>query len=149
MILKMKTDTKPVQQSADKKLFWIYALKLENNKYYIGITSKKNPQDRIRAHGSFYGAKWTSLNKPIETIKLKKLGYLDLEEAELIEQALTLKYVKKYGHNNVRGGNLNYSGEYVRIGNKYIRKIAWDLALGLFLMTASFVALLIIFYVKK
>lgn len=40
--------------------YWLYALKLKNNKYYVGYTGKANPYDRIMQHVvGEDGAQWT------------------------------------------------------------------------------------------
>lgn len=102
------------------KYFWLYALKLESNKYYVGITTKKDPQERIDQHISgFYGARWTKKYRPIETLEIKDLGYVSQEDARHEEKKLTLEYMHKYGYQNVRGADLSYSGQYVLRFNRF------------------------------
>jgi hypothetical protein len=31
--------------------YWLYALKLQNGKFYVGYTGRRNPYDRILQHG--------------------------------------------------------------------------------------------------
>ena len=75
----------------------IYALLLENSKYYVGHTSRAL-ELRIEEHLS--GKKktsWLTLYKPIKIIE-------SMEGDKKDEKALTLKYMLLYGWENVRGG---------------------------------------------
>ena len=76
---------------------FIYILKLENNKYYIGRTSR--PQLRIPKHYSSYGSAWTNLHKPEETLEV--IPNCDSFD----EDKITKQYMNKYGIDNVRGGS--------------------------------------------
>ena len=78
-------------------MVFIYALKLENNKYYIGKTN--NPSFRIERHFNSEGSAWTKKYKPIELIELIP----DCDNYD--EDKYTIKYMKKYGITNVRGGS--------------------------------------------
>lgn len=78
-------------------MVFIYALKLENNKYYIGKTS--NPSFRIESHFNSEGSAWTKKYKPIELIEL--IPNCDNYD----EDKYTIKYMEKYGITNVRGGS--------------------------------------------
>ena len=77
-------------------MVFIYVLKLENNKYYIGKTN--NPDLRISNHFESVGSSWTKKYKPINLIALIP----DCDDFD--EDKYTLKYMDKYGINNVRGG---------------------------------------------
>lgn len=78
-------------------MLYIYILKLENNKYYIGKT--QNPQFRINDHFEGYGSVWTQKYKPIKIVEfIKNCDIYD-------EDKYTLKYMKIYGIHNVRGGS--------------------------------------------
>ena len=78
-------------------MVYIYALKLENNKYYIGKTN--NPSFRIENHFNSEGSAWTKKYKPIELIELIP----DCDNYD--EDKYTIKYMEKYGITNVRGGS--------------------------------------------
>lgn len=110
-----------------KKRYWLYVLKLVDDKYYVGITARSNPQDRIEQHISgYYGAKWTKKYKPLETLELRDLGMVTSEDAERVEKTCTLTYMDKYGYQNVRGGDLSYSGKYVLRFNRFFTEDNWQ-----------------------
>jgi predicted GIY-YIG superfamily endonuclease len=77
----------------------IYVLKLEENKYYIGRTSKKL-SERFAEHlgGGDSSASWTKKYKPIAIVE----GYIASSEFE--EDVCVRRYMKQYGIENVRGG---------------------------------------------
>lgn len=78
-------------------LWQVYALALENNKYYVGISPKA--EKRIRKHFTGRGSNWTKLHKPIKILEIRyDCNYED-------ENNYTLKYMIKYGIENVRGGS--------------------------------------------
>lgn len=106
----------------EKKHFWVYVLRLEQGKYYIGITSRKNPNKRIEEHmHGFYSAQWVKKYRPIEPIEIIDIGLLTQSEAERLELKRTLQYMEKYGYQNVRGGKLNYRGKYIKVWNRFWR----------------------------
>lgn len=75
----------------------IYVLKLEQDKYYVGNTERPI-QERIQEHFNGSGTEWTRKYKPLEVL-FTKIGTIDDENKE------TLILMKKYGYQNVRGGN--------------------------------------------
>jgi len=77
-------------------MVYIYILKLENNKYYIGKTT--NPNFRLEQHFNLSGSQWTKKYKPNKILQLLP----DCDSYD--EDKYTLKYMEKYGINNVRGG---------------------------------------------
>jgi hypothetical protein len=81
----------------NKKMVVIYLLKLEHGKYYVGKTN--NLHFRLRDHFGSKGTTWTAVHKPLEVIKI--LPNCD----EYDEDKYTLKYMDKYGMDNVRGGS--------------------------------------------
>lgn len=74
----------------------IYILKLEGNRYYIGYTS--DPKKRINEHLNGNGCSFTKKYKPIAVEKIK---YND--DPNKVDKYV-IKYMKKFGINNVRGG---------------------------------------------
>jgi len=74
----------------------IYVLKLTHNKYYVGKT--KNLNNRLLDHFSNNGSVWTKKYKPIKILHIHK------NCEPLDEDKYTIKYMSKYGIDNVRGG---------------------------------------------
>jgi predicted GIY-YIG superfamily endonuclease len=102
--------------------FWLYAIALEHNKYYVGITAHKDPYVRLKQHGGSFGARWTLAHKPLkplQVLRLEKLGAMTLQEAEAHEQAAFEEFRKQYGLRNVRGGRVTSSYAVFRIGSFY------------------------------
>ena len=76
---------------------YIYILKLEKDKYYVGKSSKINK--RLEDHFNSYGSAWTKKYKPVKVIEtINNCDKFD-------EDKYTLKYMEKYGVHNVRGGS--------------------------------------------
>jgi predicted GIY-YIG superfamily endonuclease len=77
---------------------YVYILKLENDKYWVGFT--KDIVDRILIHINESTIKqhtaWTKLYKPVKIIEI-------IENEENLEKDKTLEYMRKYGWQNVRG----------------------------------------------
>ena len=93
----------------------IYILKLQTNKYYIG--KSHNTKIRINDHISENGADWTKKYLPIKILKIIN----DCDDFD--EDKYTLKYMKKYGIDNVRGGSfcqLNLSEGCIKLLNRMI-----------------------------
>ena len=78
-------------------MIYIYVIKLEKGKYYIGKTS--NPQFRLQSHFDSNGSSWTKKYKPLKVIEIKP----NCDDYD--EDKITRKYMDKYGINNVRGGS--------------------------------------------
>lgn len=78
-------------------LSYIYVLRLEEGKYYVGKSVV--PEIRLKNHFKKNGSYWTKEYRPIEIIEIVK------EEFKLHEEMITLKYMDKYGMDNVRGGS--------------------------------------------
>lgn len=81
-------------------MVFIYVLKLQKGKYYVGKTS--NPQFRLDSHVNGNGSEWTKLYKPIKLLELKQ----DCDDYD--EDKYTIMYMDKYGIDNVRGGSYTY-----------------------------------------
>lgn len=78
-------------------MIYIYAIKLEKDKYYIGKTS--NPKFRLQSHFDSNGSSWTKKYKPLKVIEI--ISNCD----DYDEDKITMQYMDKYGINNVRGGS--------------------------------------------
>jgi hypothetical protein len=78
-------------------MVYIYALKLEKNKYYIGKTN--TPKFRIEDHFTSNGSEWTKMYKPLSILEIKP----NCDDYD--EDKITRQYMDKYGIDNVRGGS--------------------------------------------
>ena len=78
-------------------MVFIYVIKLEKDKYYIGKTN--NPQFRLESHFNLNGSEWTKIYKPLRVLELKA----NCDDYD--EDKITIQYMDKYGINNVRGGS--------------------------------------------
>lgn len=78
-------------------MVFIYILKLQQNKFYIGKTNK--PNFRLRDHNDGNGSTWTKKYNPIKLVEL--IPNCD----DFDEDKYTLKYMDLVGIDNVRGGS--------------------------------------------
>ena len=78
-------------------MVFIYILQLEHGKYYIGKT--QNTTFRLEQHFTSNGSAWTKKYKPISILEI--IPNCD----DYDEDKHTIKYMEKYGVNNVRGGS--------------------------------------------
>lgn len=103
--------------------WWLYILKLEHDKWYVGITSK-TPEERFQEHAlKIRGAYWTMKHKPLEIELVEDLGVVSRGHAEAYENKVTRLLMKERGLNNVRGGDLSNASEYIkRFGWVYIKE---------------------------
>lgn len=76
---------------------FVYIIQLEEGKYYVGKT--ENPEYRIESHFDFNGSMWTKKYKPLSVVEI--IPNCDNYD----EDKNTIKYMEKYGINNVRGGS--------------------------------------------
>ncbi len=76
----------------------LYVLKLEESKYYVGIT--RDLDERLSLHKEGAGARWTALHPPIEVLFVKM--YPTRKDALKAENEATL-ILAKHGK-DVRGG---------------------------------------------
>lgn len=74
---------------------YIYLLKLQNNKYFVGNTNcLKKSYDKYFIKKK-YDIEWLKVNKPIKMEKMYHIGNIN---------KYTLKYMSKYSIQDVRGG---------------------------------------------
>lgn len=124
----------------NKTSWWLYILKLEGEKWYVGITSKP-PEERFREHKlHIRGAYWTMEHKPISIELTEDLGVVSKAHAEKYENKVTRSLMKERGINNVRGGDLRDTAEYVIRFGYVIDKESWNnLLYGLTALALFFV----------
>lgn len=86
--------------------FTLYVLALEGDNYYVGITGLEPWTKRIEQHSQGKGAHWTRLHKPVRVIESVDLGSVSRHDALAEENAVTLRFIQKYGVDHVRGGQV-------------------------------------------
>lgn len=79
------------------KQYTLYILELQNSKYYVGIT--QNLRQRLEDHKKGCGAQWTIQHKPV------RIFWLLDQALPQDEELYTVKMMKYYGINNVRGSH--------------------------------------------
>jgi len=75
---------------------FIYVLKLQGNRYYVGKTN--TPKKRLQEHVEGRGSSWTRLYPVIEMEHIRR------SEGPFDEDTVTKEYMEKYGIDKVRGG---------------------------------------------
>ena len=94
----------PFSQDDRPKPWTLYVIRLNNNDYYIGITSRQDFMTRINQHGTLEGAK-VNLGKTVkEIMEIHPLGLMTWSQAGRIENEMMLYYRHQYGARHVRGG---------------------------------------------
>ena len=79
---------------SQNKHWLLYVLRLEDGKFYVGITSK-TPEVRMREHqNGVRAAYWTVKHKPIEIIYKEDLGQIEKSKAEKRENKMTRALMK-------------------------------------------------------
>ena len=125
---------------SNRKHWTLYVLRLQDGKFYVGITSN-TPEIRMQEHlNGVRVAYWTAKHKPIEIIHTEDLGIIEKSKAEKYENKMVRALMKQRGLNNVRGGDLTSVEEYTkRFG--YV----WDKD-GWYALTVVVFLLLVIIY---
>lgn len=106
-LIQFDTKEKNDDNENDKRkiLGYIYVLELEQNKYYIGKSSKPLTRTGDHVASTIFddklckGSGWTKMYKP------NKILDISSSYDEFDEDLFTLRYMKKYGMDNVRGGS--------------------------------------------
>lgn len=97
-----QTGQKQIRAEYFDKPISLYALRLEDGCYYVGMS--RNPENRFKKHLKGKGANWTKLHPPIEMIEIRKLDITEDSAGALREDGMTIEYAMKYGSDVVRGG---------------------------------------------
>ena len=96
----------PYRRSGTRS-YTLYALKLEGDHYYVGMTAYRDPVRRLKEHlTGDRGALWTSLHKPLSIIETRCVGEMSQGECAQLENQMTLEYMDKHGIDYVRGGDM-------------------------------------------
>ena len=134
--------------NSPRHYYWLYVLYLQDDKYYVGMTAKSNPLYRIDNHGDILGALWTYDHKPIKILEIIDVGKVTREQAERMENDLTLVYMNHHSRHKVRGGYMATPGWlYFRAKNPTaLRPLTFESALGIMskIIFVGFVAWLIV-----
>lgn len=119
-----------------ERLYWLYVLLCEDDKYYVGVTSK-SPAVRMTEHKiGKNSAYWTGLHPPVELLESVELGTMTYSDACAYENDKTLRLMKEKGINNVRGGVLKDVDDYQkRFGRIFLRK-DWEVITTIVLLLA-------------
>jgi len=126
----------------------LYVLKLEDSKYYVGITSK-SVEERYEEHiRGFGGAAWTRLHKPLGVHDQRDLGFISEKRAKNFEDRVTRKYIRKYGIDNVRGGDLSITEDMLVQFGYPITKRDWKTVKTVFYLLLMIITLTILAYIK-
>lgn len=127
----------------------LYVLRLQDGKFYVGITSK-TPEIRIREHlEGIRGAYWTAKHKPIEIIHTEDLGFVEKSKAEKRENRMVRALMKQRGLNNVRGGDLTSVEPYIVHFGIIYDKEPWDILIFILVTYVSIAYLLIDKYLLR
>ena len=90
-------------------LYTVYLMRLQNEKFYVGLTPSWRLKLREAEHARGSGAKWTGRYPPIEIIETWE--FENKQEAELFEIQKTEEYLHLHGIDSTRGGLCNYGKE--------------------------------------
>lgn len=82
---------------------YIYCIKLENNKYYVGRTN--NIERRMNEHLNNNGSEWTKIHKPIMEEGKIAIDFIIQTDDPFDEDKHVKKCMAAYGIDNVRGGS--------------------------------------------
>lgn len=83
----------------------LYTLQLRERKYYVGLISSHDFENRMSKHFNGDGALWTKKYKPVYLSSVTVLENMEWSEAEEFEDAQTLKVMEMHGCADVRGGH--------------------------------------------
>ncbi|RYH64487.1 MAG: hypothetical protein EON54_06470 [Alcaligenaceae bacterium] len=123
------------------KHWQLYVLKLEKDRWYVGITSK-TPEQRFSEHKrGFMAARWTKAYKPLAIHDIHDLGVVEREKAEVYENRVTRKYMEEYGINMVRGGDLTDNEEYIARFGRFFTKDNWEVITVVTIQTLAIIYL--------
>lgn len=132
-----------MQPQSHSNHWWLYVLRLEGGKFYVGITSK-TPEIRMQEHlAGKRVAYWTAKHKPVEIIHREDLGRIDKSKAEKRENKITRALMKQRGINNVRGGDLTSTDDYIKRFGYIWDKDGWQTIVGVTLLLLCLLYLVI------
>ena len=90
-----------------KTIAWVYVLKLEKGKWYVGATN--NLSNRIYSHIYNRRTKWIKVYEVVQLHQVFRISHIVNEEYSRtvfrFENDKTIEFMKEYGWDNVRGGS--------------------------------------------
>lgn len=133
-----------MELNKNKKHRWyLYVLKLQDKKYYVGITSK-TPEIRMQEHlNGVRVAYWTAKHRPMAVIYQEDLGYIERAAAERRENKVVRVLMKQRGMNNVRGGDLTSVEKYTKRFGYYIEADLWEILIGVVFLIVVIIYLMV------
>ena len=132
-----------MSSNSDIKHWHLYILRLEDAKFYVGITSK-TPEIRMQEHlDGVRAAYWTAKHKPLEIIHQEDLGLIDKAKAEKRENKMVRALMKQRGINNVRGGDLTSVDPYIKRFGYVWDKELWKMMVGVIYMMLVIIYLML------
>lgn len=131
-----------------QKKYWLFILQLEQDKYYVGVTARDVSKRVSKHQHGFMGVKRTKHYKPLKILDKKNLGVITFDSTEKYETRVTIKYIKRYGVNNVRDGLLTYEANYTYRFGRYFKDDDYSSLLGISTMALSILALSILYILK-
>lgn len=105
---------------------------------YVGITTK-TPEERFLEHIHHNrAARWTMKYKPLEIELTEDLSVVSKEYAEEYENKITRELMNELGINNVRGGDLKQTDDYIQRFGYIWDQFGWEnvlvLAMAVFII---------------
>lgn len=94
--------------------WFVYVLLLEGDKYYVGITTEVKRRFEEHQTQDKKGANWCKKHKAIKIVEEIATKTKRMKEAVIIEDLVTLRYIKNFGYSNVRGGRYFGSDRKIR-----------------------------------
>ena len=98
--------------------WYVYLLKLQDEKYYVGIAVDPNKRFLEHQKQGKDCPNWCKKYKAIKIIETFETKYKGMKDATLIEDIYTLKYIEKFGSENVRGGRYLWSDSKIKKKSK-------------------------------
>jgi predicted GIY-YIG superfamily endonuclease len=129
-----------VKKSGQATQWHLYALKLEQDKWFVGITTD-SPKKAFADHKAGRGGSWTREYHPVAIEREKDLGVLDIEEARRMEGRVLRKYMEHYGDENVRCGDMSDAKSTPSVsvgGSSKWRVIATSAVMAVLVITVAF-----------
>lgn len=90
---------------------FVYVLKLEGERYYVGIAEDIGLRLWTHFKGKRTGSAWSKKFKPLKVIHCSEIFPKTRERAQLVETECTLRIAKAVGFSKVRGAGFSVSRE--------------------------------------